>query len=54
MRVVVSLLFLVALFAGCARHMSGEGSAAPKYTDKASCEAAGGKWKALFHRCDMD
>jgi hypothetical protein len=54
MRVALSVLFLVAVFAGCARHTSGDGSASPKYKDRVSCEAAGGKWKPLFHHCDMD
>jgi hypothetical protein len=54
MKAIVSVLFLLAIFAGCARHTSTEPSASPALKDRASCEAAGGKWKALFHRCDMD
>ncbi len=53
MKAIVSVLFLLAIFAGCARH-STEPSASPSLKDRASCEAAGGKWKVLFHRCDMD
>jgi hypothetical protein len=54
MKAIVSVLFLLAIFAGCARHTSTEPSASPALKDRASCEAAGGKWKALFRHCDMD
>jgi hypothetical protein len=53
MKAIVSVLFVLAIFAGCARH-STEPSASPALKDKASCEAAGGKWKALTRHCDMD
>ena len=54
MKAIASVLFLLALVTGCARHTSSDPSASPSLKDRASCEAAGGKWKVLFHRCDMD
>jgi hypothetical protein len=53
MKAVASVLFLLALVTGCARHTSTEPSASPKFNDKVSCEAAGGKWQALIHHCKM-
>jgi hypothetical protein len=54
MRAVVSALFLLALFTGCARHAANEPSASPDLDNKAACESAGGKWKPLTHHCDRD
>jgi hypothetical protein len=52
-KTVATALFIVAVFVGCARH-STEPSASPSFNDRASCEAAGGKWKALTRHCDRD
>ena len=54
MKAIASVLFLLALVTGCARHTSTEGSASPSLKDRASCEAAGGKWQALIHHCKMN
>ena len=53
MKAIASVLFLLALVTGCARHSSTEPSASPSFKDKASCEDAGGKWQPLLHRCSM-
>lgn len=54
MKAIASVLFLLALVTGCARHSATDPSASPSLKDKASCEAAGGKWKALTRHCDRD
>ena len=53
MKAIVPMLFLLAIFAGCARHTSTDPSASPAYTDRASCEAAGGKWNLLTRNCSL-
>jgi hypothetical protein len=53
MKAFASILFLLALVTGCARHTASEPSAAPALKDRASCEAAGGTWVPLFRRCNM-
>ena len=53
MKAIASVLFLLALVTGCARHTSSDPSASPSLKDRASCEAAGGKWQALIHHCKM-
>jgi hypothetical protein len=53
MRAIIPAVVMLALLAGCARHTS-SGSASPATDNKASCEAAGGKWKTLTRHCDMD
>lgn len=53
MKAIASVLFLVALFAGCARHTSTDASASPSLKDRVSCESAGGKWNPLTRNCKM-
>jgi hypothetical protein len=53
MKAIASVLFLLALVGGCARHSAVEPSASPAIKDRASCEAAGGKWVPLFRRCNF-
>jgi hypothetical protein len=54
MRALVPVLLILGVFAGCARHSSTEPSASPQLNNRADCEAAGGKWKAITHHCDRD
>jgi hypothetical protein len=54
MRNVISTLFILAVFVGCAQHSSTEPSASPTLKGKGACEAEGGKWNDLTHRCDPD
>jgi hypothetical protein len=54
MKAIASVLVLFALVTGCARHTTTDPNAAPKIKDRAACEAAGGKWKAITRHCDMD
>jgi hypothetical protein len=54
MRNVISTLFILAVFAGCAQHSSTEPSASPKLNGKVACEAQGDKWNDLTRRCDPD
>jgi hypothetical protein len=49
---VISTLFLVAVFAGCAQHSSTEPSASPNLNGKVACDAEGGKWNDLTRHCD--
>jgi hypothetical protein len=53
MKAFALVLFLLALASGCASHRAGDPSASPAIRDRASCEAAGGKWIPLFRRCDL-
>jgi hypothetical protein len=52
MKALAASLFILAVLAGCARN-STQPSASPAYNDKASCEAAGGKWNMLTRHCKM-
>ncbi len=52
MRKVISTLFILAVFAGCAQHSSTEPSASPTLNGKVACEAEGDKWNDLTRRCD--
>jgi hypothetical protein len=54
MRKVISTLFILAFFAGCAQYSSTEPSASPKLNSKVACDAEGGKWNDLTRRCDPD
>ena len=54
MKKIIPVLILLALGAGCARHSTSSPSASPALDNKAACEAAGGKWKALTRHCDLD
>jgi hypothetical protein len=54
MRNVISTLFIVVFFAGCAQYSSTEPSASPELKGKAACDAEGGKWNDLTRRCDPD
>jgi hypothetical protein len=54
MKTIIPVLIVLALGVGCARHSSNQPSASPSLDNKASCEAAGGKWKTLTRHCDMD
>src|SRR5206468_1152445 len=47
MRKVISTLFIVVFFAGCAQYSSTEPSASPKLNGKAACDAEAGKWNDL-------
>jgi hypothetical protein len=55
MKGIASVLLLLALVAtGCARHRATEPSASPGMNDnRASCEAAGGKWNPLTRNCKV-
>lgn len=53
MKAIVPMLFVLAIFAGCARHTSTDASASPAINDRASCESAGGKWNPLTRNCNM-
>jgi hypothetical protein len=52
MKAFAAVLFVLALATGCARHTS-DPSASPALKDRASCEAAGGKWTAIFRHCEL-
>ena len=53
MKAFAAMLFLLAVATGCARHTSSDVSASPAISDKASCEAAGGKWNLLTRNCKL-
>jgi hypothetical protein len=53
MKSIALALFLLAVVTGCARHTTSEPSASPGITDRASCEAAGGKWNVFTKHCKL-
>jgi hypothetical protein len=53
MKAIASVLFLLAMVTGCARHTSTDPSASPAIKDKAACESAGGKWNVLIRNCKL-
>jgi hypothetical protein len=56
MKAIACALLLTALFTGCARMRSMEGSASPDTTnppsDQVTCQQSGGKWNVFTRNCD--